>query len=97
MGSIDNRLQDARLAFQQDRNIHRLSATLKDTIAAGCKPPMSVVHSAFQDVLHAGADRVRHELMPIVEELVPAIAVVGGQEVVIELARAIDDVGRWWS
>lgn len=58
--------------------------------------PLERLHSIWRENLHIMANRTRSELIEDLSALTPVILALGGEEALLETARAIQDVGRWW-
>jgi hypothetical protein len=58
--------------------------------------PPDVLRLLWRDWLREGAPRKRPELCRDLAAMIPVVAVLGGPEAVMGLARAVRDVGRWW-
>jgi hypothetical protein len=56
----------------------------------------SQAHTFWSEVLHASAVRHRALLLGDLKALIPVITTLGGDETAVEVACAIQDVGRWW-
>ena len=54
------------------------------------------LHSMWSEMLHASSQKCRNCLLSDIGALTPIILALGGQEALMETARAIQDVGRWW-
>jgi len=54
------------------------------------------LHSIWSDMLHASSRKSRSSLLSDVGALAPVIFSLGGEEALLETARAIQDAGRWW-
>ncbi len=52
--------------------------------------------SLWHDVLERLAQCSRPDLLSDLRTLTPVIAKLGGDEAIVELFYAIQDVGRWW-
>ncbi|RCJ41332.1 hypothetical protein A6770_09475 [Nostoc minutum NIES-26] len=50
----------------------------------------------WQDILHKLCLKTRPNLLQGVKQLFPVIFALGGEAVTVEIARAIQDVARWW-
>jgi hypothetical protein len=48
------------------------------------------------NLLHFSAHRSRPEFLSDLRDLTPVIVTLGGKEAIVEIFRAIQDVGRWW-
>jgi hypothetical protein len=51
---------------------------------------------ALTRALHAGAQVARRDLLPLLADLAPALAAVGGTAAVQEAAQAVVETGQWW-
>jgi hypothetical protein len=56
----------------------------------------SNLHSMWSEMLHTSSQKTRSGLLSDIGALVPIILALGGEEALLETARAIEDVGRWW-
>lgn len=56
----------------------------------------SNLHSIWSEMLHTSSQKTRSGLLSDIGALVPIILALGGEEALLETARAIQDVGRWW-
>lgn len=59
--------------------------------------PFVTRYSSWRDMLHTIASRTRKDLLSDLDALKSIIIALGGDEAVGETARAVQDVGRWWS
>ena len=58
--------------------------------------PNAKLFPLWQDTLDELSVRTRPNLLQDIKALFPVIFALGGEAATVELARAIQDVGRWW-
>ncbi|GAK58799.1 NB-ARC domain protein [Candidatus Vecturithrix granuli] len=69
---------------------------LKSVVPRLIEYPVEELLRLWPGVLARLAQRSRQDLLSDLEALTPVIAIIGGDEAIAELARAIQGVGRWW-
>ncbi|MEH1913458.1 hypothetical protein, partial [Nostoc sp.] len=58
--------------------------------------PSTELFPLWQDTLHELSLRTRPNLLQDIKALFPVIFALGGEAATAEVARAIEDVARWW-
>ncbi|MEB3181642.1 MAG: hypothetical protein VKL59_21795 [Nostocaceae cyanobacterium] len=58
--------------------------------------PLNELFPLWKDTLHLLSRKKRQDLQPDIAALTAVIFKLGGKEAMLELASAIQDVGKWW-
>ncbi len=58
--------------------------------------PTTQLFHLWQQTLHQLSLRTRRDLLTDIEKLVPIIFALGGEATIASVARAIQNVARWW-
>ncbi len=73
------------------------SANVLRALALGLsQTPSATLFPLWRDILHELSLRTRPKLLQDIKALFPVIFALGGEAATAEVARAIEDVGRWW-
>jgi hypothetical protein len=58
--------------------------------------PFSALYPFWQETLSFLAARIRRDVLSDLTALAPLLSALGGEEVIAQTVRAVQDVGRWW-
>ncbi|MFW9265361.1 hypothetical protein RRG12_42800, partial [Nostoc sp. CALU 546] len=70
--------------------------TLSALADSSSQTPAAELFSLWQDSLHELSLRTRPNLLQDIKAWFPVIFALGGEAAILEIARAIVDVARWW-
>ncbi|MBN2548831.1 MAG: hypothetical protein JXB15_06725 [Anaerolineales bacterium] len=101
LSRLASRLPENKLVevFQADQKINDIETRTEAFIRLA--PYLAVfsfdsLESLWQETLPILASRTRRDLLSDLAALEPMIFALGGQEAIVEVFHAIQDVGRWW-
>ncbi|MEH2393184.1 MAG: NB-ARC domain-containing protein [Nostoc sp.] len=83
----------AARAIQDELNRADALSALAESLS---QMPSTELFPLWQDTLHELSLRTRPDLLQDIKALFPVIFALGGETATVEIARAIEDVGRWW-
>jgi len=89
-------LPEALAAARAIQNGNYLVCALRALAFGLSQMPSAELFPLWQDILHQLSLSTRLQLLQGINALFPAIFVLGGQAATTEIARAIQDVARWW-
>ncbi|WP_292776903.1 NB-ARC domain-containing protein [Nostoc sp. NMS9] len=89
-------LPEALAAAKAIQNENYFVSALRALAFGLSQMPSAELFPLWQDILHQLSLSTRLQLLQGIKALFPAIFVLGGQAARTEIARAIQDVARWW-
>ncbi|MEH2257051.1 hypothetical protein, partial [Nostoc sp.] len=87
---------EALAAAKTIQNESSRANTLSTLADSSSQTPAAELFLLWQDSLHELSLRTRPNLLQDIKVWVPVIFALGGEAAILEIARAIVDVGRWW-
>ena len=92
-----NRFSDALLVVQKMQSKERRSQVLANIVPSGLNLPESSLSQSFEEFLRTSSTRTREEMLSDLQSLFPIIHALGGNDAMVEVFHAIQDVGSWWA
>ncbi|MBP5974520.1 hypothetical protein HW132_17735 [Brasilonema sp. CT11] len=89
-------LPEALAAAKSNQSNYSGADVLRALALGLSQTPSATLFPIWRDILHELSLRTRPNLLQDIKALFPVIFALSGEAATAEVARAIEDVGRWW-